>query len=266
MNIDKKQTHYTHMRPQELRKRRLECPVGYLPIGTLEWHGFHNPLGLDGIKSERVLSYIANELGGIVLPPQYWADDRSDIADVIFDSAVTDFIPEEVGDHVTPICEAMALSRSRLESEAKRSITNGRWRLWQEVIVQTLFQSESLGFDLLVLYPGHYPMHTPVARAVETFKSKGGVSDVFILTDHLVAQGDHAAAFETSLMLFLASDLVDLSALSPTDSMHLGVLGEDPLEQASAELGRSTVAQFLTIVQEQIQLSKKRKNMPTTKR
>jgi creatinine amidohydrolase/Fe(II)-dependent formamide hydrolase-like protein len=160
----------------------------------------------------------------------------------------------------------MALSRSRLEAEAKRSITNGRWRLWEELIVQTLFQSESLGFDLLVIYPGHYPMHTPVARAVETFKSKGGISYVFILTDHLVAQGDHAAAFETSLLLFLAPDLVDLSTLSPTDTMHLGVLGEDPLKHASEELGRSTVAQFLAIVQEQIQLSKERKKQSCNKK
>ena len=29
-----------------------EMPVAYLPLGTLEWHGPHMPLGADGIQSK----------------------------------------------------------------------------------------------------------------------------------------------------------------------------------------------------------------------
>ncbi len=247
--------HYTHMRPRAFTKRRLECPVAYLPLGILEWHGFHNPLGLDGIKAEKVLSHLAGKLGGVVLPTLYWGDNREDVVDVICDPAVSSFPPPNAGDHVTGICEAMALSRSRLEEEARRSRQNGGWRLWEELVVHTLFQSESLGFDLIVVYPGHYPMHGPMDRAVDAFSSGGGRARVFVLKDHLVARGDHAAAFETSLLLALAPDLVDLAELSATDAMHLGVVGDDPLRHASAEYGLSIVAKFERIVAAQIALA-----------
>ncbi len=251
--------HYADMRPKALTKRRQDCPVAYLPLGILEWHGLHNPLGLDGIKAERVLSHLAAKLGGVVLPPLYWGDNRADIVDVLCDSAVSSFPPQDAGDHVTKICETMGVSRTRLEQEAQRSTANGGWRLWEELVVHILFQCESLGFDLIVAYPGHYPMHGPLNRAIGTFKFKGGQADVFALTDHLVAHGDHAAAFETSLLLALAPDLVDLSALSTTDSMHLGVVGEDPLKHASAEIGYSILENFERILEEQISFSKTRK-------
>lgn len=240
--------HYSQMRPRALVARRLECPVAYLPIGILEWHGYHNPLGLDGIKAERLLARCTERFGGILLPPLYWGDNRAESVEVICDSAVSEFPPPGFGDHVTPICEAMKLSRSRLEAEAARSVANGGWRLWEEVVVHTLFQAESLGFELIVPYVGHYPMHSRMYRAAETFRAQGGRAEVLVLTDHLVAHGDHAAAFETSLLLALAPELVDLTELSPNDTVHLGVVGEDPLRHASAEAGWAAVAKFESIV------------------
>ena len=38
---------YQILRPTELVERRLACPVVYIPIGTLEWHGVHNLFGAD---------------------------------------------------------------------------------------------------------------------------------------------------------------------------------------------------------------------------
>ncbi len=258
----KPSVHYANLRPRELTQRRLACPVAYLPAGILEWHGLHNPLGLDGIKAEKVLTHLAGKLGGVVLPTQYWGDHRADIVDVICDPAVSSFPPPDAGDQVTGICAAMALSRSRLEQEAQRSTANGGWRLWQELIVHMLFQCESLGFELIVVYPGHYPMHAPLSLAVATFKAAGGSADVFVLTDHLVAHGDHAAAFETSLLLALAPELVDLTTLAPGAAMHLGVVGADPLQHASAEVGRSIVAKFEEMVAGQIASLRERAKPP----
>ena len=51
---------------------------------------------------------------------------------------------------------------------------------------------------------------------------------------------DHAAAIETSLMMHLQPETVDLSALDPEpDRWPEGVGGEDPREHASAERGMS---------------------------
>ena len=60
---------YTELLPHEFRRRLADRPVAYLPLGTLEWHGEHLPLGSDGIISEGLMVRCARELGGIVLPP-----------------------------------------------------------------------------------------------------------------------------------------------------------------------------------------------------
>jgi len=239
---------YSQMRPRALVARRLACPVAYLPIGILEWHGYHNPLGLDGVKAERLAARLAGKFGGLVLPPLYWGDHRAESVEVICDSAVSEFPPPDFGDHVTPICAAMKLSRNRLEFEAARSTAGGGWRLWEELVLHTLSQAESLGFELIVPYVGHGPMHSRMHRLAEKFRDQGGRAGVLVLTDHLVDHGDHAAAFETSLLLALAPELVDLTELSASDTVHLGVVGEDPLLHASAEAGWIAVAKFETIV------------------
>ncbi|MHA1255309.1 MAG: creatininase family protein, partial [Promethearchaeota archaeon] len=42
---------YIELTPQEFQERLLEAPIAYLPLGTLEWHGRHLPLGADGLIS-----------------------------------------------------------------------------------------------------------------------------------------------------------------------------------------------------------------------
>ena len=43
MTIDK--VRYAELLPHEFRTRLAQRPVAYLPLGTLEWHGEHLPLG-----------------------------------------------------------------------------------------------------------------------------------------------------------------------------------------------------------------------------
>ena len=45
---------YERLRPAQIVARREACPVAYLPIGTIEWHGEHNPVGLDTLKIHRL--------------------------------------------------------------------------------------------------------------------------------------------------------------------------------------------------------------------
>ena len=68
---------YTELLPHEFRQRLAQRPVAYLPLGTLEWHGEHLPLGSDGIISEGLMSRCARELGGIVMPPVHLGPDRA---------------------------------------------------------------------------------------------------------------------------------------------------------------------------------------------
>ena len=42
---------YEELLPHEFEARLAQRPVGYLPIGTLEWHGVHNALGADFLQA-----------------------------------------------------------------------------------------------------------------------------------------------------------------------------------------------------------------------
>ena len=59
---------YELMRPDEVVGARARAPVAYVPIGPLEWHGPHLPLGLDGLHAHEVSVRAAREAGGVVLP------------------------------------------------------------------------------------------------------------------------------------------------------------------------------------------------------
>ena len=44
---------YEELLPEECVQRIKEMPVAYLPLGTLEWHGPHMPLGAEGQDQSR---------------------------------------------------------------------------------------------------------------------------------------------------------------------------------------------------------------------
>ena len=67
---------YEELLPEELVQRVQEMPVAYLPLGTLEWHGPHMPLGADGIQSKELFVRVAEKVGGVVLPMLFMGPDR----------------------------------------------------------------------------------------------------------------------------------------------------------------------------------------------
>ena len=67
---------YELLKPREFRRRLAERPVGYLPLGTLEWHGEHGALGADSLQSLELFRRAARRFGGIVFPPLWLGPDR----------------------------------------------------------------------------------------------------------------------------------------------------------------------------------------------
>src|SRR3972149_4872329 len=63
---------YEESRPADLRNMISKAPVAYVPIGALEWHGEHGPLGLDGIKAHALCELAAERTGGVVFPTVFW--------------------------------------------------------------------------------------------------------------------------------------------------------------------------------------------------
>ena len=65
---EQKEVRYELMRPAELIRRREACPLAYLPLGPIEWHGWHNPSGLDGIKAHELCLRAARKGAGWCFP------------------------------------------------------------------------------------------------------------------------------------------------------------------------------------------------------
>ncbi len=59
---------YEELLPQEFAARLARRPVGYLPLGTLEWHGPHNALGSDLLQARGLFRRAARQFGGDCLP------------------------------------------------------------------------------------------------------------------------------------------------------------------------------------------------------
>ena len=67
---------YAALTPRKLARRMADAPIAYLPLGTLEWHGEHLPLGSDGLQSQGFFKELAREAGGVVLPMLFVGPDR----------------------------------------------------------------------------------------------------------------------------------------------------------------------------------------------
>src|SRR5437879_13771242 len=62
---------YELMRPPEIAQARARLPLAFIPIGPLEWHGPHLPMGMDGLHAHTVAMEVARRVGGVVLPTYY---------------------------------------------------------------------------------------------------------------------------------------------------------------------------------------------------
>src|SRR6185436_9843219 len=64
------------MRPSRIVEARLKFPLAYLPLGAIEWHGVHNPIGLDGLKAHALCVRVAQAGGGVVFPTLWYGEHR----------------------------------------------------------------------------------------------------------------------------------------------------------------------------------------------
>ena len=60
--MEKEPLGFDRMRPEQVKACRERADIAFLPLGSLEWHGVHNPLGLDAIKAHHVCCRAALKL------------------------------------------------------------------------------------------------------------------------------------------------------------------------------------------------------------
>jgi len=223
---------YELLRPEQAIARRKAYPLAYLPVGIIEFHGFHNPLGLDGLQVHGVCVRAAKKGGGVVFPVPWYGENR----------AV--HLAEVNAPGRKAIAEAMELPPENFQEGYMGGKTATAQALfYQELLYHIFYQIRSLGFDAIYVLVGHGPLRPYVALAAEVFERARGVKMDFSFTTELVdgVEQDHAGRVETGTMMTLRPDLVDLSALPDCDKSELvGIDGPDPRE-GSEELGRAFV-------------------------
>lgn len=65
-----------NMRPEEVLAAKQEKSLVYLPIGPLEWHSYHLPLGTDALMAENTAWGAAERTGGVMMPTLFLGTER----------------------------------------------------------------------------------------------------------------------------------------------------------------------------------------------
>jgi len=202
---DGREVRLERLRPREIEQALEACPVLYQPLGTVEWHGPHNIVGLDAVKAHHLCVRAARRGGGLVAPALFGG----------------------VGGLDHPHTFVM---------EPENDVHSVLVRAWVEKLGREAVRQ---GFRAVIILTGHYgAAQQMVIRdvAVRLTRSLGvpvlGTPEYFLALD-VGYLGDHAAWGETALMLYLDPDSVDLSRLGQPP--HKGVGGRDPREATRAD-------------------------------
>ncbi len=242
---------YHMLRPAQIVARREACPVVYIPIGTLEWHGLHNPTGADTLQAEGLSLMCAQQGGGLVFPPLYYGESRLE-ALMEANAADRDKIAEHMAlspDNFTPARQAFSATEQALN--------------YHKLLLHILVEAETLGFEVGVLVAGHYPLIDHACAAVLQFnqreysKRHGMLAwacvDYLLVRDRYANAGDHAAGWETSHMMALHPQTVDLDLLPPKGEPLVGVGGRMAPQDATADFGQETLQAAAELVIQEVQ-------------
>lgn len=204
---------YTYLSIPDFERRISEHPIGYIPLGSLEWHGKHNVLGSDALQAEGIFIKAAERFGGIVFPPLYLGPDR-----------ITD-----AGNGKSLI----GMDSSETTKPHQQLVGSLYWvsnGLFLQVLEAIVAQAKRAGF-ICLLADGHGASRKLWAQQAAQWEKQYDIILLSSINDFsegtYLAQTDHGGRCETSTMMALSPNLVDLSRLD-SESWPLGVKGEDP--------------------------------------
>ncbi|MFD2612482.1 creatininase family protein [Paenibacillus gansuensis] len=205
--LTREQIQWERMLPAEFRQAQAKLPVLFLPLGTVEWHGEHNALGLDSLKAHELLVRTARKAGGgVVHPPLYGGMGG-------LDKPATVII------------------------EGEYDWDNVMLRPWIEKLCEEAVRN---GFKAIIIVTGHYGHNQQIVvreaavRMTERLQVPVlGVPEYWLALD-AGYWGDHAGIGETSLLWHLHPDLVAMDRIK--EDPDYGVT--DEIEKGSSpELG-----------------------------
>jgi creatinine amidohydrolase len=172
------------LRPHEIRAALAERALVYLPLGTIEWHAEHLPVGLDALTAHGVCLQAAARAGGLVYPPLHFGTG---------------------GGHGNYPWTVMLADAAAIVS----------------LLELALARLDQFGVRAAVLFTGHFADEqiVMIQRLAQRWNEGGQAMKVLALSmnqiDPSPIRPDHAGIFETTLLHALHPERVDLSQLPP---------------------------------------------------
>lgn len=219
---------YEELTPSVFREKLNNTPVAYLPLGTLEYHGEHLPLGTDALHSKGFFTKVAEEYGGIVMPMFF-------LGPSWFTGQAIDTL---ISIHCTP----------SPETGSCYWIPDSVYHL---LLDQQFSLLERTGFRAVVVH-GHAPSIIYIEWHKQEWEEKFDIRIVpyFIYRDHgELGYSGHASVNETSLILTYFPHLVKMDLIpADTSIIPYGVVSKNPRGIASAKIGKEMEERHMAIL------------------
>lgn len=193
------------LRPDEIVAERERVPLVYVPLGPLEWHSLHMPVGTDALNAQGVARRAAERTGGVVMPTFFWGTERERPPDMVRD----------IGFNEDDYIVGMDFPKNILKSLYCRE------EFLALLVRELLNLLIRLEYQLIVLVNGHGALNQieTLQRLAKEFTACSPARVLFTIA-FPVNFGfrfgiGHADAAEASVMMAMHPDSVDLSTLPP---------------------------------------------------
>ncbi|SMG13714.1 creatininase family protein [Arenibacter troitsensis] len=224
------------LNPLEIDKALAQNSLVFIPLGAIEWHGLHLPIGLDSLTSHGICLKVADKKGGLVMPPFHYGMSGS-----IWHHPYTILIEEE--------------------------------EVFLGILKTTITRLETIGVKKVVIFTGHFSLrqlNALVTLRKEWLTNQNSMElSIFSINDcpNIEMEADHGAIFETSVLAELHPDLVKLENLlqkdifpandvngnskgdhrRDPDNVLFGIFGDDPrdYDQPKAEILTQKIIDWL---------------------
>lgn len=206
--------HMERMRPGQIVEAIKRCPVVYVPLAPLEWHGPHLPLNVDAAHAAAVCEQVARMVGGVVYPTMYLGTETRRTSEELR------WLGFEGDEYVVGMDFPGNLVPSMYLDEAVYGV----------IVKEIVRLLKRYGFRIVVLISGHGALnHNAVLKRIAAEESRDDCQVVYRLVfptsnDEWSSESPdaspgvgHATRDETSVTMYLSPETVDLAELPGID-------------------------------------------------
>lgn len=220
---------YSELFLEDLNKIK-KCSTIFLPVGTLEWHGAHLPLGADLIEAVEITKLISRKVKGLILPPLYIGTDCSKIKEGVILSGVD----------------------LQLDKKLIGSLYYLKPSLFYKLLKSLISEIKTQGFKKLIIISGHGGVkQIEILNKIKKNLSTSNFKIVIINPFQMIRKkygARHAGYEETSLLWALRPDLIKKSRETKFNNQDIIILrGEDSRIKASPGLGNKILKDIIKI-------------------